>query len=185
MSVLGIIQKNKKAIIVSMWDLKAFFDSENLIDCMSELYKKRIKGKLYRLIFRMNQNIRISIKTAVGETEEKDTGNGVGQGTVEGAGVSSSSIDGGVTEEFSEYNSTDSNTGDNDPDENNEHENDPDEIISDFFHPMIFQDDVLKLSDGILSANDANKKMMNVIDSKLLTLNYEKTNYAMKKKSHF
>ena len=72
MSVLGTIQKKKKAIIVSMWDLKAFFDSENLIDCMSELYKKKIKGKLYRLIFRMNQNIRISVKTAVGETEEKD-----------------------------------------------------------------------------------------------------------------
>ena len=180
MSVLGTIQKKKKAIIVSMWDLKAFFDSENLIDCMSELYKKKIKGKLYRLIFRMNQNIRISVKTAVGETEEKDTGNGVGQGTVEGAVISSSSIDGGVTEEFSEYNSSDeSEPDDNHPDKNSNNENNPDEIASDFFHPMIFQDDVLKVSDGIESANDANKKMMNVIESKLLTLNYEKTNYVV------
>ena len=85
-----------------------------------------------------------------------------------------------MTEEFSEYNSSDESEPDDDhPDENSDNENNPDEIASDFFHPMIFQDDVLKVSDGIESANDANKKMMNVIESKLLTLNYEKTNYVV------
>ena len=51
-----------------MWDLKSF-DTENLIDCMSELYSSQIRGKIYRLIYKMNQNIRISVKTPVGETK--------------------------------------------------------------------------------------------------------------------
>ena len=99
-SVIGMMEKKKKAVIVSMWDLKSFFDTENLVDCMSELYKRKVKGKIYRLIYKMNENIRISVKTSVGESEQSDTGENVGQGTVDGAIISANSIDGGVTEMF-------------------------------------------------------------------------------------
>ena len=94
--------KKKKAVILTMWDLKTFFDTENLVDCMNELYKSEIKGKTYRLLFKLNENIRISVKTPVGSTEFKDTSMGVGQGTTEGANISAASIDHGVTEEFGE-----------------------------------------------------------------------------------
>ena len=49
-----------------------------LLDCMSELYKNNIKGKVYRLLFEMNKNIRIQIQTPVGLTEARDTGPTVG-----------------------------------------------------------------------------------------------------------
>ena len=65
-NILSMIQKKKKAVRMSLWDLKKFFDSENLIDCMSEMYKSNVKGKIYRLLYKMNQNIRISVKTPVG-----------------------------------------------------------------------------------------------------------------------
>ena len=71
---------------------------------MSELVKSNIRGKLYRLIFSMNQNIRIKVKTAVGENESEDTGPGVGQGTVDGAILSAVNLDNGVKEEFHEHN---------------------------------------------------------------------------------
>ena len=47
MSVIGLCEKKDTAIIITMYDLKKYFDSENLHDCMSELYKSNIKGKLY------------------------------------------------------------------------------------------------------------------------------------------
>ena len=47
MSVIELCERNGTAIIISMYDLKKFFDSENLYDCMFELYKSNIKGKLY------------------------------------------------------------------------------------------------------------------------------------------
>ena len=55
-STLGIMMRKKSAVIVTMWDLKSFFDTENLIDCMSEIYNSQIKGKIYRLLYKLNEN---------------------------------------------------------------------------------------------------------------------------------
>ena len=156
-NILSVIQKKKKAVIVSMWDLKKFFDSESLVDCMSELYKSNIKGKIYRLIYKMNQNIRISVKTPVGDTDFEDTGEGVGQGTVEGSIVSATSLDKGISESF-----------DKDSDEDKINEKDDKELhrivssLLEFFHPFIFQDDVNKISTNVSSAQAANKKMEHI-----------------------
>ena len=49
------------ATILSMWDLSNIFDWESLLDCMNELYKSGITGKLYRLLYTMNKNTKISI----------------------------------------------------------------------------------------------------------------------------
>ena len=88
-----------------MWDVFKFFDSESLSDCMNELYKNEVRGKLYRLLFEMNKNTKISVQTPVGMTGEEDTGEGVGQGTLEGALVSAVNLDNGVNDFFydSEY----------------------------------------------------------------------------------
>ena len=61
-SLMGKVLNEKKSIIVTMWDLKSFFDTENLADVMSELHKKNVKGKIYRLIYKLNENIRKKIK---------------------------------------------------------------------------------------------------------------------------
>ena len=127
-SLLSLIQMKKKAMIISMWDLKTFFDTENLYDCMNELYRSQIKGKMYRLMYKMNQKMIISIKTPLGKTESKETDSGLGQGTVEGAIVSSVSLDNGVTEEFSEEEEIKK--------EKEEHKN-IENLPRDFFHPCI------------------------------------------------
>ena len=62
---------------------------------MNEIYKNEIEGKItaYRLLYEMNKNTRISVHIPVGVTEEKDTGEGLGQGTLDGAVVSAVNID--------------------------------------------------------------------------------------------
>ena len=128
------VLNEKKSIIVTMWDMKSFFDTENLEDVMSKLHKMNVMGKIYRLIYKLNENIRIKVKTPVGETESLDTDSRVGQGAAEGAIIGSASIDGGVDEFFSDANEI--------VEENKTDEEDETNMESpDLFHPIIFQDD--------------------------------------------
>ena len=55
-------------VFLSMWDVSKFFDGECLRDCMNEVYRNDVKGKLYHLI--MNKATRIVVQTPVGLTEE-------------------------------------------------------------------------------------------------------------------
>ena len=62
-------------------------------DCMDTLYNSGIRGKLCRLIYEMNKDTRIRIRAAFGTTSEENTGEGVGQGTIDGPIISACSID--------------------------------------------------------------------------------------------
>ena len=60
---------------------------------MNALYNCGIRGKMYRLLYTMNKDTVIRVRTAVGETNEAETGENIGQGTLEGAIISAASID--------------------------------------------------------------------------------------------
>ena len=83
-SVIALYELLKKPLILQLMDLTKYFDRESLKDCMSELYKCNIRGKLYRLLYQLNKNTEIQVKTPVGMTGRRQTGEGVGQGTMEG-----------------------------------------------------------------------------------------------------
>ena len=67
-SVIAWYNKMNKGVIICLYDISKYFDRENLKDCLGELYKCDIKGKLYRLIYNLNKDTEISVKTTVGET---------------------------------------------------------------------------------------------------------------------
>ena len=46
-SVIAYYRGLKRGLILSLYDISKYFDKENLKDCMGELYKCDIKGKLY------------------------------------------------------------------------------------------------------------------------------------------
>ena len=60
-SVISLYIHLGKPIILSMWDVSKFFDRESLKDCMNELYRSKVQGKLYRLLHEMNKNTKISV----------------------------------------------------------------------------------------------------------------------------
>ena len=99
-SVIALYLKYDKPLVLTMYDVSKFFDRENLRDCMNELYKNEVRGKLYRLIFKMNMSTKISVQTPVGLSGERDIGESVGQGTVDGAVISAVNLDNGVTDFF-------------------------------------------------------------------------------------
>ena len=70
-----------KPLIAQCIDIRKFFDKENLRDAMNTLHSAGVHGKAYRLWYKLNKNTRIAVKTGVGLTDERDTGETLGQGT--------------------------------------------------------------------------------------------------------
>ena len=136
---------------------------------MGELYRSNIRGKVYRMIFKMNENIRIRVKMPVGMTDYADTGMGVGQGTVDGAINSTMLLDHQVVQEFADIADYDSNTS---------HTVAKYYHPMDIFHPIIFMDDLNKMSPDIASAQEANEKIGRIVERKLLSINHDKS-YCM------
>ena len=65
LSLMALYEMKGKALIISMYDISKYFDSESLLDCCSEVYRNKVKGKVYRLLFQLNKNVRIRVKTSV------------------------------------------------------------------------------------------------------------------------
>ena len=64
-SFLALVKKNKTAVAFQQYDFSKMFDSESLIDVLDEVYKSKVKGKLYKLIYELNKDTRIKVRTAV------------------------------------------------------------------------------------------------------------------------
>ena len=99
-SVIALYQFQGKALILQTYDFSKFFDRESLRDCMNELYKYNIKGKLYKLVYAMNERTKFKVKTPIGVSDEAVRGEGLAQGSLEGALVSSVNLDSGVRDYF-------------------------------------------------------------------------------------
>ena len=124
------------------------------------MYKCNIKGKVYRLMYKLNENTQIQVNTPVVMSEKEDVGESVGQGTVEGAVISAVNLDSGVRDFF---------------------RNSVDEV--NYFGlelaPLLFQDDVARLASSVSSAQSGNDRMDCVAASKLLQLHKDKSCFTV------
>ena len=77
-SVIALYLKHDMPMLVQLYDISKFFDRESLRDGMHSIYNCGIQRKLYRLIFTMDKDTKIRVRTAVGETDEKKTGENIG-----------------------------------------------------------------------------------------------------------
>ena len=155
-SVISLYLKYDFPILAQLYDLSKFFDRESLRDGMNAIYNCGIKGKLYRLIYNMNKDTKIRVRTAVGETDEKETGENIGQGTLEGANISAANIDYSVNIFF---------------------KTSLDELSygAHRIQPLLFQDDISRLATSVWGAQTGNNKMESVLETKLLDFNLDKS----------
>ena len=142
---------------VSSFDLEWFFDLEEVPDVMNYFYKSDIKGKLYRILYKMNESVNIKVKTPLGTSESKKTGPTVTQGGIEAALVSSNNVDVGVEETFI------------------------DETIEIKYEeiplkPLSYMDDLMRMASNVNDAQEGNKLMEEFIGKKNLELNLTKSN---------
>ena len=45
-SVIAYYEKNKRGLILTGYDIKTFYDAEDVFDVLDELYKSEVKGKV-------------------------------------------------------------------------------------------------------------------------------------------
>ena len=159
-SMMQLYEKYNRPMIISYWDYASFFDSECILDVLNEVYNTGVKGKVYRLLYKMNEETLIQVSTPVGVTGEGRVHECVGQGTIDGAILSSVSIGGGVDEFFR------------------------DSIYEVWYdnvrlQPAIFQDDVMRMAGGRREAQVGNILMESVAESKLLNFNLGKSNFMV------
>ena len=159
-SVFAHYQSKNKGLLVTSFDLKRFFDSEDIFDCFNEIYRSQVKGKVYRLLFEMNKNTRIRIKTPVGETQARDTGPIVTQGGTEGPVLSSVSVDNGLNVTFVRS-----------------------EVEVKYktlaLAPQSFMDDIMRMAESLKSAQFGNNLMEEVIEQKCLQFNLDKSCFVI------
>ena len=153
---MSLYQKDGKPLILSCFDLKKYFDSENLKDALNSLYQCGIRGKEYNLIYELNKQNEIQIKTSVGMSDSFLTGPTVSQGSIGGGLISTINLDFSVNTFF--YKSTN-------------------EI---FFHdvrmqPLIYQDDLGRFASSRMDAQAGNTKMETCMETKLLDLHPDKS----------
>ena len=155
-SVIALYLRLDFPIMIQLYDISKFFDRESLRDGMNAIYNCGIQGKLYRLIYNMNKDTKIKVRTAVGDSEEKVTGENIGQGTLEGANISAANIDYSVNMFF---------------------KSSMDELSygSEQLQPLLFQDDISRLSTSVWGAQTGNNKMECVMETKLLDFNLDKS----------
>ena len=159
-SCIQMYKTLKKPLIICFWDYSTFFDSESEIDVMNEIYNLGVRGKLYRLLYKINQETYIQVKTAVGVTRVEKRSEGISQGTVDGAVLSSAGIGGGVDEYFRD----------------SEHEIWYHEVR---LQPQSFVDDVARMAAGRLEAQAGNNLMETIAETKLLSYNMDKSVYMV------
>ena len=120
------------------------------------LYKNNIKGKRYRLFFKCNEKNTIEVQTPVGLTAREETGEGLGQGGQDSGHLSANNLSNGVQEVFT--------------DSSNEVS-----IGSIPLAPMLYVDDLMKISDSVDDANAGLIKLEQVAEAKQLNYNMDKT----------
>lgn len=159
-SVISLYSMLGKALILEFFDITKYFDRENLRDVMNNLYVAGVVGKLYRMWFKMNKNSRIRVRTGLGLSSERSTGELIAQGTVGGALVSGFNLDKDIFDYFEESS---------------------DEVYYGGvrLQPLCYQDDLLQVASSVNKAQIGNKRVEFVMKSKQLEVHPTKTGFVL------
>ena len=153
-SMIGIKENSEEGTIITVADIEKFFDKESLIDCMVSLNEANIDHKCYRLWWKLNKRVEITVRTGAGMTDPVEVEGVVGQGTSGASLVSQYNADSGINSFFA---------------------GSEDESFygSVRLQPLLFMDDCIRLADGVREAQAGNVKLSYALREKLLT--YHKT----------
>ena len=159
-SIMAYNEKYKKAIICQFMDYEKFFDKEKLTDVLLEAKRSSISNKEYRLLYQLNKKRVISVVTPVGESEEEEVAEGLGQGGLESAILSSNSIGNGLDDFFRASNR---------------------ELYYEDVRLQAwgYQDDVARASSSVEDVRDGVARLEAMAEVKLLSYNHSKSSLVV------
>ena len=96
--VYGIISdvlssKSKKPIDIQVYDYKQCFDSLWLKECLNDLYAAGVQDDKFALLYNVNSNVKVAVRTPVGKTQRESISNVITQGDVIGPMFCSKQVD--------------------------------------------------------------------------------------------
>ena len=118
-----------------------------------------IDKKSYRMWYKLNEDTDIRVKTSVGLSSVARIKDSIGQGSVGAALVSSLNIGSAIKDTFGNEKSTN--------------------IGNLYLNSLIFQDDISKMNDTLEQAREGCKRIDKTLQQKLLSLNYDKSNFLI------
>ena len=155
-SVWLMLEGRGQGLIITLVDIVAFFDKENIYDVMQTLNDIGVNKKAARVWFKLNEGTEISVKTAGGVSDTALVGDCIGQGTAGAALVSQVNLDQGLHQYFG------------DGEEDLEYG-----IVN--IKPLAYQDDIMKGSKDVNGAQAGNIKLSAMLKDKGLEAHPDKT----------
>ena len=146
--------------ILQLWDISKFFDCENLRDALGSVYQCGVQGNLYKLLYELNKDTKISVKLSSGLSDERSIGENVTQGSIGGGLISANNLDRGINDQF----------------KGSSHEICYGTLR---MQPLCFQDDLARMCTSRDSAQAGNIRVSETLDSKLLDANTDKSVYII------
>ena len=101
-SIIVMREELGKGTIFMIVDIIAFFDKEDIFDCMDTLEKIGVNKKAAQMWFKLNQDTKICVNTVVGMTDTVSKGDCVGQGSAGASLISQANIGLGLQKHFGE-----------------------------------------------------------------------------------
>ena len=183
LSLIALCEREGTSTLITMYDIKKYFDSESVFDCFSELYRSQIKGRVYRLLYNLNKRSKVRVITSVGESQWAETDPLLTQGSIEAAVCSAVNLDSGVRDKFHDKDADNNEEDDErEKDDKTEKETRDEEVVkyADIaLNPLLFQDDILNPNKTPEAAQSANDKIEDIMESKLLDLHRDKSCYLV------
>ena len=92
--IIDVLSSKKKLPIdIQIFDFKQCFDSLWLEDCLNDLYDSGVKDDNLALLYNVNKDVKVAVKTPVGKTTRKSIFNVITQGDVFSPIICSNTVD--------------------------------------------------------------------------------------------
>ena len=140
-SVIAKHLKNKKLLILKLYEISKIFDKETIEDAVLTCKKRGADPKAVQLWYKLNQHTQIRVKTGAGTSEYSKVGAVLGQGTLGGALISQAVLDEGVMAQFPPGGPLQVDYG----------------TVP--LAPVMFQDDLADCSDSLDNARESNRRV--------------------------
>ena len=85
--------KKNYSIDIQIFDYKQCFDSLWLQECLNDMYENGVKDDKLALLYNINSEIKVAVKTPVGKSDRRSIHNIIAQGDVFGPILCSNQVD--------------------------------------------------------------------------------------------
>ena len=157
-SVVESYKSLNKPLLITALDISKYFDKHVLLEAQEVIAQAQIDNKCYRLLYKLNSNTTVQVKTPVGTTDLAVTGENLAQGSKSAGIICSLSLSTGMEKYF-----------------HNQNSQYPVYYGEIKVSSLLYQNDSFELSSSVEGARDSVFRFQKLMESKRLQINLDKS----------